>query len=118
LKKSTSTVESSVQTTVRSLRFLTPPSLDAHKQAANDCEKRITKLKEQLAVAQSTIASATGGGGDKSEFQMARAAKKQIVDELFGKKKELSDQRNGLLDQIKRIQGDVRKKVLSLHSYF
>jgi hypothetical protein len=42
---------------------------------------------------------------------MARAAKKQIVDELFVKKKELSDQRNGLLDQIKRIQGDVRKKV-------
>jgi len=98
------------------IRRVQRPDDDAHKQAANDCEKRISKLKQELAVAQSAISNATGGGGDKSEFQMARAAKKQIVDELFTKKKELSDQRNGLLDQIKRIQGDVRKKGDALKS--
>ncbi|KAL3900439.1 MAG: hypothetical protein SGCHY_001334 [Lobulomycetales sp.] len=84
------------------------PDDDAHRQATNECEKRIATLKQALATAQLAISNATSG--DKSEMQQERAAKKLAVDDLFAKKKALSDKRSALLDQIKRIQGDMKKK--------
>lgn len=86
------------------------PDEIAHKMAANECEKKINALKAKLAAAQAEISTASGAG-EKSEYQVARSAKKQLVDELFGKKKAVSDQRALILDQIKKIQGNIKKKV-------
>jgi len=87
------------------------PDEKAHKQATNECEKRISALREKLAKAQTEISSGAGAAGsDKSEYQISRAEKKQAVDDLFSQKKIVGDQRNAVLDQIKKLQANIKKR--------